>query len=476
MPDAGKHALGRMNETAAITAKRAYEPPLGGAPQKQTFVRYYLSAVTRVEKPCSRFERQAALWCCCALLLAAIALFSRYALPSTAHAESDSEHLSHAADVSSKLPGIRLLRTLVLPNEIPTSGMFQSGNSGLTWSRDGERLAAYVRNGLSIAVWSPDGKVMREIPRHNSFGLDSYVLAFLSGHTQLIASPAAPTSNRDDTDAIKDKSISVVDAESGRILRSITGPKPGENAPSNIAIEMAVSPDERFVALVHQSFASLSVKIYETADWHLVTAIDLGDEQLSQQAQGLAFSPDGKVLAILHGPRGRVKLFDVKSWKLLRSFETFSEPPPPKDVALADALAFSPDGMFLAVATHGGGSWWKYPDGTNAPDGRGVLTTNFPAKPLRIFRVKDGELFASLGSFPGGIDRTAALAWSPQGDLLAFLDGVGDIRFWDPMHHGASIVVASIGRHSKTLLFSNDGDHLVANFEGGVKLFDIVSP
>jgi WD40 repeat protein len=373
-----------------------------------------------------------------------------------------------------KLPSVRLARTLPAPNVITSDGMFQSGTFGLTWSRDGERLAAYIRNGLAIMLWSPDGQYQHEIPRYNNAGLDSYVLAFLFGYSQLIASPAADSNSPDDRQKVIDQSISILDPETGKVLRSIAGPKPGKNSSSNLAIDLAISPDERLAALVHRSWANLRLEVYTTADWQLAAQIDLGDEKLSMEAQAIAFSPDGKMLALQHGPRGRIKLFEVGSWKLLRAFNAFPEDPPRYSIISSEALAFSPDGTLLAVASNSGGSWWMYSDGTIAPKGRGELKTYSPAEPLRVYRVADGERVASLGSFPGGIHK-GRLAWSPNGDYLGFRDSLGDIRFWAPFRPGASVPVANMGRHSSTLLFSKDGSQLVANFEAGVKIFDIIT-
>jgi WD40 repeat protein len=374
------------------------------------------------------------------------------------------------------LPSLRVVRTLTAPNEISTFGMLQSGNSGLTWSPDGERLAAYVRNGVGIITWSLDGKYQHEIPRYSNFGLDSYVLGFLSGHRQLIASPAAETNSPEDRGKMDDMAFAVLDAETGKVLRNVPGPNPGGRSNENIAIDMAISPDERFVAVIYREFTDRRVGIYSTSDWQRVAALDLrnnGDRSDVLDAQGVVFSPDGKTLAVIDGWKEQVKLFEVGSWTLLRSIEAFPDTVPRGNALVFDALAFSPDGAMIATATHGGGSWWKYPNGKIAPQGAGVLTPYFPAEPLRVYRVAEGTRVASLGSFPGGIDN-AQLVWSPKGDYLAFLDGIGDVRFWDPFHSGASMPVARMGIHSRTLLFSKDGSQLVANFEGGVKVFDVV--
>jgi WD40 repeat protein len=304
--------------------------------------------------------------------------------------------------------------------------------------------------------------------------VSTHVLGFLSGHRQLITSPAAETNKREDRDKLEDMAFSLLDADTGKVLRSIAGPNPGKSARENIADYMAISPDERFVAVIYRQFTDRRVGIYSTRDWQRVAAIDLGGDRNPVGPNGLAFSPDGKTLAVIDFLNVRVMLFDVGSWTLLRSIETFPEAVPQGNVVGFDALAFSPDGTMVAVASHGGGSWWKYPDGKIAPQGSGALKTEFPAEPLRVYRVVDGARVASVGSFPGGIDN-ARLVWSPKGDYLAFLDAIGDLRFWDPFHPGDSIPVATLGRHSRTLLFSKDGSQLVANFEGGVKLFDVIN-
>jgi WD40-like Beta Propeller Repeat len=369
----------------------------------------------------------------------------------------------------SGLPSLSLARTLTAPNEISTFGMLQSGNAGLTWSADGEQLAAYVHNGLGIIIWSPDGKYQREISRYNNFGLDSYVLGFSSGHRQLITSPAAETNKREDRDKLDDMAFSVLDAETGKVLRSIVGPNPGRPSRENIASFMAISPDERFVAVIYRQFTDRRIGIYSTGDWQRVAALDLHlrDDKLSVEPNGLSFSPDGKTLAVVSFVRSQVMLFEVGSWKWLRSIATFSEASPRGSALVVGALAFSPDGKSIAVASQGGGSWWKYPNGKLAPKQSGALTPEFPAEPLRVYRVSDGAPVASVGSFPAGLS-SSELAWSPRGDYLAFLDALGDIHFWDPSRPGASVVAASMGRHASTLLISKDGSQLVANFENGV--------
>jgi WD40 repeat protein len=131
----------------------------------------------------------------------------------------------------------------------------------------------------------------------------------------------------------------------------------------------------------------------------------------------LAFSPDGKRLAA-GGYDGRLWLWEVDSGKKL--FEVPAHAPtPPKAPAPSNfvwSLAFSPDGKLLAV----GGS-----DGRvylfNAPDGKFVRQTQVPGHTSTVTALAfhpGGTLLASASK-----DRTLRL-WNPlNGQALKILTG-----------------------------------------------------
>lgn len=126
-------------------------------------------------------------------------------------------------------------------------------------------------------------------------------------------------------------------------------------------------------------------------------------------------------------------------------------------------------------STSSGGSWWIPQNGLIRIPGSGTLKVEFPADPLRVYRVSDGKLVAALGSFPGGIYHNE-LVWSPSGEYIAFQDGRGDIRFWNPLRPDLSVKVARGAEPYSVLLFSKDGSQLAANFADGLKVFDVVPP
>ena len=365
---------------------------------------------------------------------------------------------------------LRLIRELSSPHEDFAFGMLKSGVSRLTWSRDGERLAGYVDNGLSIKLWSSDGSFQKLISRPIHFGLDSYVLSFFGGHDRLISSPAASSKSIEDKDKINDVAFSVMDADTGAVLKDIPGPNPGKTASrDNIAVHLALSPDERFAAVLFHKAAEPRVIVYATGDWNRIASLEV--EAGGPEPTALTFSPDGRLLAVVSGPRGRVMLFDTASWRLLRTIEAYPEPNPPMHYISVTAVTFSPDSAMIAVGTFGGGTWTdmkvRPPD---APKTGPVIS--FPPDPLRIFKVSDGSKVSSVGSFPGGFLHQDQFAWLPNGRTILFLDAVGNIRVRRCLAETSSSVVGAV-HQAGSIKLSGDGRELAVSYPDGVKLFDL---
>jgi WD40 repeat protein len=380
---------------------------------------------------------------------------------------------SVAVGVPQALPELRYVRTLPAPNEISMYGMFQSGTAELTWSPDGERLAAYIHNGLDIIIWSPDGKYQFEFPRHARFGPDSYALKFLFGHSKLIASPSAQTNNLDEEEKVEQNAFSVIDATTGEVLHGVAGPNPGKTFKENVVRGVTISPDQAFVAIIYHPYAGPIVGIYSTNDWRRIATIDIADEERFG-AQAIAFSPDGKKLAVAYGGNARLDIFEVGTWKMVRTIHPFPEEPPSKRTVFLGALAFSPDGTMIAAASRSGGTFWKYPNGALAPFGVGKPVEEFPSDPLRIFRVEDGSLVASASGFPAGFLDQQKLAWAPTGDFIAFLDGYRQLHVWNPTNPTPPQMVQKRQPSAGGVVFSPNGAQLAVNFADGAKIYDVI--
>ena len=357
------------------------------------------------------------------------------------------------------------LPTLHLAQTLKAVGN-RSGTGHLVWSADGERIAAYGETG--IASWSPDDKY------HRVFGIHQYsfhswkVLHYLSGHRLLITSPFTEINVADERKKLDNIAFSVVDAETGKVVQNIPGPHPGGPGQDNEVNDLAVTPDERFVASICGS-AVRQINVYSTSDWKQVATIDFraGERGSARDPRVLTFSPDGKTLAVIGYTD--VKFFNTETWAISGSLLPYPDHPS----QILGALAFSPDGTMIAVSTDGGGSWWTPQSGLISIPGSGKLNVHPPADPLRVYRVSDGKRVAALGSFPGGIYRDELL-WSPSGEYIAFKDGRGDIRFWNPFQPNLSIKVARGAERFDNLLFSKDGSQLAANFSDGLKVFNVV--
>ena len=410
-----------------------------------------------------------------AIILAAASIPSSVIYADDVPISSDS-----AVSAQQALPEFRYLRTLPAPNEFYNYGTLQSGTSRLTWSPDGERLAAYIRSGLAIMTWSPDGKYQYEFPRYASFGLNSYLLGFVSGHSQIVTSPAAERRDSEEEEKVKQNAFSVMDPATGKVLRGVPGPNPGKTFRENIAWHYAISPDQSLLAVIYHPYAGHSIGVYSTRDWQRIAEIEIGDRNRPvsplEIARALAFSPDGKKLAVARGDNNRVDIFEVGSWTLLQSIEAFPEPTPPtRGRVLVSVIAFSPDGTLIAVASLSGGTYWHYPNGNLAPAGIGKPVEEFPPDPLRVFRVDDGSLVASASGFPAGFLNDGKIAWMPNSGFIAFLDNERRLHLWNPTHPGPPALLLTLERTTTGLAFSPDGAQLATNFANGVKIFDVIA-
>jgi WD40 repeat protein/transcriptional regulator with XRE-family HTH domain len=213
-------------------------------------------------------------------------------------------------------------------------------------------------------------------------------------------------------------------------------------------------------------------------------------------AIGLAFSPDGRLLAGTYGD-GYVRLWDPVTGQLVGS-------PLPADTR-PDAnggvfgVAFSPDGRLLAAA--GGDGYVRlWNSVTRRPIGAPLPADTGPNGGLGGLAFSpDGKLLAAVGADstvqvldPGTHRAVGAaflastspegpahtLAFSPDGTLLATADMAGYVRLWDPVTRrpiGAPFLAATSGGVI-AVAFSPDGRLLVtADGDGTVRLWDPVT-
>jgi WD40 repeat protein len=168
----------------------------------------------------------------------------------------------------------------------------------------------------------------------------------------------------------------------------------------------------------------------------------------------LALSRDGKRLAVADQMRG-VVVWDVDAGKELHVL--------PRGRGLTAAAAFSPDGKLLATATSLPGAL------------KGKERQPVPAE-IKVYDVADGRALLTLKADGA---RPTALAFSPDGKLLASATSDRGIQFWNPSAREGEALVRALpedGGMIHNLAFSPDGARLYAGgFDGLVRIYEVSS-
>jgi WD40 repeat protein len=270
--------------------------------------------------------------------------------------------------------------------------------NAVRFAPDGKHLAVLSQYGTRITVFeSADWGVETTFRREsNSYAFNS--LAFMNHDTLLFsaASKALPADRNRETDnnfALETRSIS----------------RPGEIAylPTQTDISFlhtantfAASPDRRLVVAIIGN----RVFVANAELGRLVTTLSTNLESGRVDfADSIAFSPDGRTLAIgTFG--GRVLLVDTATWDITRRYDMEAG-----TNYIITALTFSPDSQFIVTGL-----------------GKAIDLRNPSVFGARIWRVSDGSLVSELrgGTYVLAGKENAAqvntMAW--QGGLLAIGD------------------------------------------------------
>lgn len=176
--------------------------------------------------------------------------------------------------------------------------------------------------------------------------------------------------------------------------------------PCGHASGLAYSPDGTMLAVANMD--SSVVPMWRLSDGSLVRTFD-GNAQTNYD---LAFSPDGHTLVVVGAPGGSqggptAKMFDVASGALIRTLPTNSG-------FYTDTVAFSPDGSLIATSGYMGAiDLWR------ASDGSLVVSIPYPTSVHNVhFSPSGTQLIA------GGVDQRATIWNVPSGTLAMTLNGI----------------------------------------------------
>jgi len=227
-----------------------------------------------------------------------------------------------------------------------------------------------------------------------------------------------------------DRKILLWTVKEGTIAQSIAGPA--------ILRTLAMSPDGKLLAgggedpaihLWELPAAKPGAKLTDHQDWVIA----------------LAFSPDSKLLASADY-HGKVVLWDVSDGKKVRSLTPMPTPPPkePPDPVPAEALAFSPDGKTLAVGSANGNLQMvnvadgklirAMPGHTSAitgiafhPSGN-LMVSASKDRTLRLWNPANGQAIKTLEGHEAWVE---GVVFTARGTRLASVGADQTVRLWD---------------------------------------------
>ncbi len=235
-----------------------------------------------------------------------------------------------------------------------------------------------------------------------------------------------------------DATIKLLDLAANKEISRFQGHRHGVRA-------VAYSPDGKLLA----SCAGTTIIL-----WDVGNAKELRRIELDHYVSSIAFSPDSKTLAVSTG--GAILwLYDVATARKSSEFDT--------ELRSVNHLVFAPDGMTLALTAGGGtvrlrdvatgkqlqelgptprprrGSepWTRCvalsPDGKTVAAGYSWSSTALRDGDRKSICLWDAATGKELRQLDGGKSGVVALAYSPDGKLLASVDDAFDpkIRLWD---------------------------------------------
>jgi WD40 repeat protein len=348
------------------------------------------------------------------------------------------------------------------------------GTTELAISPDGQRLAIGYRDGL-VRLLSSTGTPLKALSGHTSA---VSALAFTPDGRRLVSASDDGTARVWDTRIGAEADFArgrwpdvaqVVFSPDGRIVAAMSGsPRPViayRDAASGreLARTEPLAPPERKInygplhpplfspdgrALLVNPFTEVLI-LFDTASGRRVWTI----ERMTKRSFGLAFSPDGRTVAIADGDghlveaatgRERLQLAGFPHQGLDETYHTIHD------------LRFSPDGKKVVTLNSSPGLWM-------ASDG------NIDAC---LWDARDGRRLAVLKE-PNASGLVYGAVFSPDGRRLAIASSDHTARIWDLATGRVRVVLRGHGGSVHSVAFAADGRHIVtASDDGTARIWD----
>ncbi|MFE7033132.1 NB-ARC domain-containing protein [Streptomyces sp. NPDC057621] len=316
------------------------------------------------------------------------------------------------------------------------------GGAEAQWSPDGARLAIVDHSGR-LRIWRSASFSTVATPSTRAVAMSGFAWAPLGTHL-------ATLGDRSDTSA----AVRVWDGRTGEVVRNLSGPSQGGR-------RLLWCPEGRWLAV---SDGGGTVHLWDTSTGAAARPLT----GHTGAVEAMSWSPDGVHVATVDGA-GLLRCWDHRSATVVSVGHGLGVP------------VWSPDGAWLALADSDGrvqlrdpfsaATSYVQPSGTGAvramawsPDGThrfAVLGGSVgPHHQLQVWDATGRRLLHTL-QFTGG--PAAAIAWAPDGGLIAVLGRGGAMHVWNCQEDTPAHRLAG---HARAMGWSPDGEHL-ATAEGG---------
>ncbi|MDP6469051.1 MAG: protein kinase [Pirellulaceae bacterium] len=275
------------------------------------------------------------------------------------------------------------------------------------------------------------------------------------GHTNTIERAVFFNDGHRVASASLDTTIRIWDVASGNELQRIDIGKPLSG--------MAISPDDKWVAVGIDDKQNASIEIWDVASGNKIADLEWRMDRVVR----LEFSPDRRHL-LSSGEDRVARLWNLSSWTVSREFE----------ISNADTTCLSPDGRLIAGRDRKDDDFiWLWSSETYEPEAR--LDTTTAGKVQRCQFTSDSKMLVT-GSFVGVIQFWDVDSGTEVRKLKAHRGPIFDIqltgdgrhlistgmdrglRLWDVRTGSLVAEIDTKPRFFKSLDISPDGHHVIA--------------
>jgi len=340
------------------------------------------------------------------------------------------------------------------------------------------RLALYGHTGaLRDAKFSPDGRWVVSVSSDNTARLwkvaDPRDALILAGHKDSLSSVAFSNDGRLILTGSDDHTAKIWDARTGRLLHTLAGHEDNIN-------RVRFDPEGTRALTSSDDNAARIWDVATGKVLHILNgAVDKAAARPAAQPEDTAVSPDGKLVATLENAHS-VRVRDIDGGNVLAELDA-----PEADIFTA--MAFSPRGDRLAMASRGGWIWlwetrtWQSVAQFHGHDGpvadlgfRGdglLMATAGEDRRLRLWDASTGEAKGKPFLHDTALTR---VEFSADGKTLIGWTGRHEIGSWN-IETGALLGLvctdcAPLGGHSKRVTwaeFSPDGQEVISASRDG---------